>query len=61
MLGEMVGVESRAVIGFRNLETILIIVGERTAVAVEVIENSDHDCEQCLRSTNHAQGNPVTK
>jgi hypothetical protein len=37
----MVGVESRAVIGFRNLETILIIVGERTAVAVEVIENPE--------------------
>ena len=41
MLGEMVGVESRAIIGFRNLETILIIVRKRTAVAVEVIENPE--------------------
>ena len=39
MLGEMVGVESRAIVGFRNLEAILVIIRKRAAVTVEMIEN----------------------
>ena len=50
MLGEMVGVESRAIIGFRNLEAILVIVRERAAVTVEMIENPEFHFLSALRS-----------
>jgi len=52
-----------ALVTFRGSLTVIrnYAAAENCLPAVEVIENSDDDCEQCLRSTNHAQGNPVTK
>src|SRR5262249_3081400 len=41
MLGEMVGVEPRAIVGLGDLESILIVVREPVAVAVEVIEDTE--------------------
>ena len=39
VLGEVIRIESRAVVGLCNLEAILVIVCERSAVAVEMIED----------------------
>jgi len=45
MLGQMVGVKSGAIVGFGDLETILVVVRKRYAVAVEMVENAEfHFC-----------------
>ena len=44
VLGEMIGVKARAVVSFGNLETIFVIVRQRSAGSVEVIEDAEfHD------------------
>src|SRR6195256_810555 len=59
MLGEMVGVESRAIVGFRNLEAILVIIRERAAVTVEMIENPEFHFLSALRSLRCVRAKPV--
>ncbi len=44
MLGEVIGVEPGLVVGFDELEAILVIVAQRQIVAVEVIENAEVHC-----------------
>jgi len=41
MLGQVIRVETRAIIGLRNLEAVFIIVSKRSAVAVEMIEDAE--------------------
>jgi len=41
VLGEMISVETRAIVGFCNLEAVFVIVRQRAAVAVEVIEDTE--------------------
>ena len=41
MLGQMVGVESRAIVSLNNPEAILVIVGKRPAVTVQMIEDPE--------------------
>ena len=41
MLGQVIGVEAGAVIGFDDPEAVLVILGERATAAVEVVENAE--------------------
>src|SRR5262249_18759000 len=41
VLGEMISVEPGAIVGLRNFQAILVIVRNRTAIAVEVIEHTE--------------------
>src|SRR5437016_3389576 len=41
MLGEMIGIETGTVVGLDELQALLVIIRERIAVAVEVIEHSE--------------------
>ena len=41
VLREVIGIEASAIIGFDNLQAILVEVSERNALPVEVIENAE--------------------
>ena len=41
VLGDVIGVEAGAVIGFDDLEAILVIIRQRRAGAVEMIEDAE--------------------
>src|SRR5262249_49710756 len=41
VLGKMIGVESRAIVGLCNFQAILVIIRERAAVTVEVVEDTE--------------------
>ena len=41
VLGEMIGVEARAIVGLGNPQAVLVVVRERAAVAVEMIEDAE--------------------
>src|SRR5437764_6847259 len=41
MLGDVIGVETGAIVGLGDLEAILVIVRERTAVAIEMIKDTE--------------------
>src|SRR5262245_40638350 len=48
VLSEMIGVESRAIVGLCNLEAVLVIVRKRAAVAIEMIEDPEFHCLSAL-------------
>jgi hypothetical protein len=50
VLGEVVGVEPRALVGLRNLEAILVKVRQRTAIAVEMVEDAEFHCLSACRA-----------
>ena len=41
MLGDVIGVEAGPVEGFNDFQPLLVVVAERQAVAVEVIEDAE--------------------
>jgi hypothetical protein len=45
MLGDVIGVKTRAIVGFGDLEAVLVKIRQRRAGAIEVIENAEfHAC-----------------
>ena len=51
MLGDVIGVEARAVEGFDHLQPLLVVVAQRQVVAVEVIEDAEFQAHAgCVHS-----------